>query len=62
MEPHITKGSVKKYIKDIPTYSFEKVSDFGQEEIRRKEREKIEMLTRKTIYFGEESDKLTYYL
>ncbi len=59
MEPTITRQSTEEFVKNIATVGgYDLVSDFGQEEIRRQEREKKEQLTKQIVRFSEEPDKL----
>jgi len=58
-QPTIDNSTLNEYIKTVPTMGgYDLASDFGQEEIRRKEREHKERLSKGTVYFDESEEQL----
>ncbi len=64
MEPNINKKDTREFIKGIPAWNYDLVSDFGQDEMRKKQRvagqEQKDNLNKQIVRFSEDNEKLIH--
>ena len=58
MEPNTSKKDTREFVKNIPTWNFDLVSDFGQDEMRKKREAETENLKKQIVRFDESPERL----